>query len=98
MRLASRYSAEAGSSDEDMVDDGELEESSSGGEEGSRRSAPKRQKLSGSGRTRRNILPRILKGQRCGHCHTCLNPQVLYSFSKQKDYGVKAPYSPGHSF
>lgn len=49
----------------------------SSGEDGSRRSTPKRHKGSGStGRTRRNILPRIMRGQRCGHCHTCLNPKV----------------------
>lgn len=27
-------------------------------------------------RTRRNIMPRITKAERCGECHTCKNPQM----------------------
>ena len=76
-----RYAAEASASEEEPLDEAEMEESSSGEDEGSsaRKAARKGGRGSGpTGRTRRNILPRIMRGQRCGHCHTCLNPQVLY--------------------
>ena len=38
--------------------------------------APRTYSANSAGRKRRNVLPRVLRGQRCGHCHTCLNPQV----------------------
>lgn len=30
----------------------------------------------GSGRKRRNLFPAVRRSQRCGNCHTCLNPQL----------------------
>lgn len=30
----------------------------------------------GSGRKRRNLFPSVRRSQRCGNCHTCLNPQL----------------------
>ena len=64
------------------------EESSSGEEDregdGSRlerRLSSRSSASSGGRRRRRNILPRVFRGQRCGHCHTCLNPQVIWHLS-----------------
>lgn len=36
----------------------------------------------GARKRRKQLLPAVRRGQRCGHCHTCLNPQVLRPLSR----------------
>ena len=51
--------------------------SSSGDEEDASGMPTKRaQSASQARKKRRNVLPVIRRDQRCGHCRTCLNPQV----------------------
>ena len=50
--------------------------SSSGEEDASGAPGKRAQSASQARKKRRNVLPAIRKDQRCGHCRTCLNPQV----------------------
>ena len=61
----------------------ESERSSSSEDEEDGAAPGGRQQLASATRKRRkNVLPVIKRNQRCGHCRTCLNPQVraLHAF------------------
>ena len=60
------------SRDEGSIDEEGLEGFSSEDEESGDQAG-----RSSNRRRRRNILPRVMRGQRCGRCRTCLNPQVI---------------------
>jgi hypothetical protein len=62
--------SDSGSSDEGEGEDGGGSRRASGGSDdaASGRARPRKR--------RRTFFPRIGKAERCGHCHTCLNPQM----------------------
>jgi hypothetical protein len=68
--------SESGSDDEgeDGEDEGEDEGEGEGGEGGGKRAGGRAKKP--PRKRRRTFFPRILKNERCGHCHTCLNPRM----------------------
>jgi len=65
--------------EEDEADDEDMSESDDLERPPRPASSKPKRASSGGRRTRRNILPRIMRGERCGNCHTCINPQVFSS-------------------
>lgn len=55
---------------------GDSASSSGDDEDASEAPAKRAQSASQARKKRRNVLPAIRRDQRCGHCRTCLNPQV----------------------
>jgi hypothetical protein len=52
---------------------------------------------SNSSRKRRNLFPAIRRSQRCGNCHTCLNPQLKKACITMRERMMKEMQGPSSS-
>lgn len=52
---------------------------------------------SNSSRKRRNLFPAVRRSQRCGNCHTCLNPQLKKACITMRERMMKEMQGPSSS-